>query len=177
MYGAKARAYTKLKQYDQAIEAARRGIAINPSNLLSGYESLGTAYIYTGQFEKSLESCGQAIRLGARDPDCYSISAGAYFAIKQYDQAIEWARRAIAIVSNYPYTHGDIIAALALTGHETEARQALQRFLALPPHADGLRTIAAWKAYQDQRPHSDPAVVEFLNRRIDGLRKAGMPEG
>src|SRR5262249_46600299 len=45
--GAKARAFTKLKQYDQAIESARRAIAINPSNLLSGYESLGLAYFYT----------------------------------------------------------------------------------------------------------------------------------
>jgi hypothetical protein len=41
-----------------------------------------------------------------------------------------------------------------------------------------MRTIAAWKAFQDPRvgPHSDPAVADFQNRRIDGMRKAGMPE-
>ena len=178
MYGGKARAYNELKQYDQAIESARRAIAINPSSPLSGYSALSDAYLLTGQFEKSLEACDQAIRLSPRDPDCYRHKAGAYFAMKQYDQAIEWARRTIAIASDDQWAHADIIAALALTGHEADAREALQRFLALPPDPDRMRTIAAWKAFQDPRvgPHSDPAVVDFQNRQIDGLRKAGMPE-
>jgi tetratricopeptide (TPR) repeat protein len=177
-YGGKARAYNELKQYDQAIESARRAIAINPSSPLSGYSALSLAYFYTGQFEKTLEACDQAIRLSPRDPDCYHQKAGTYFAMKQYDQAIEWGRRAIAIVSNDSWGHADIIAALSLTGHEADAREALQRFLALPPDPDGMRTIAAWKAFQDPRvgPHTHPAVVDFFNRRIDGLRKAGMPE-
>ena len=58
-YGAKARAYNGLKQYDQAIETARRAIAINPSIPYSGYDALGLAYLYTGQFETSLEPCGR----------------------------------------------------------------------------------------------------------------------
>jgi adenylate cyclase len=178
LYGGKARAYNGLRQYDQAIESARWAIAIDPNNRFSGHDALSLAYLYTGRFQKSLESCDQAIRLDPRSPGCYRTNAGTYFAMKQYDQAIEWARRTIAIVSNDSYAHGDIIAALALTGHEADAREALQRFLALPPDPDGMRTIAAWKAYQDPRvgPHSDPAVVDFFDRRIEGLRKAGMPE-
>ena len=39
-----------------------------------------------------------------------------------------------------------LIAALALTGHDAEAREALQRYLALPSTGP-LKTIAAWKAY------------------------------
>jgi hypothetical protein len=41
-----------------------------------------------------------------------------------------------------------------------------------------MRTIAAWKAYQNSRggPYPDLAVVDFFDRRIGGLRKAGMPE-
>ena len=116
--------------------------------------------------------------LDPRAPGCYRTNAGTYFALKQYDQAIEWARRTIAIVSNDSFAHGDILAALAMTGREADAHEALKRFLALPPDAAGMRTIAAWKAYQDPRvgPHSDPAVVDFFDRRIEGLRKAGMPE-
>jgi tetratricopeptide (TPR) repeat protein len=177
-HAGKALAYNGLKQFDQAIESARRAIAINPSSPYSGYDALGVAYVYTGQFEKSLESCDTAIRLRPSDPGCYRTKAGAYFAMKQYDQAIEWARRTITIVSNDSFAHADILAALALTGHEAEAREALQHFLALPPDAVGMRTIAAWKAYQDPRvgPHSNPAVVDFFDRRIEGLRKAGLPE-
>src|SRR5262249_176768 len=53
LYTCKALAYNELGQYDQAIEWGRRSIASNPSS--GGYETLGRAYVETGQFEKSLE--------------------------------------------------------------------------------------------------------------------------
>ena len=72
--------------------------------------------------------------------------------------------------------HKDLIAALALSGRDTEAREALQRYLALPPA--GQRTIAAWAAFKVQvtGPQTDPRYLEMWDRMIEGLRKAGMPE-
>ena len=71
----------------------------------------------------------------------------ANFGLKNYDQAIELARQAIAINPNYvQYIHATLVAALALAGHDAEAREALQRYLALPSTGP-LKTIAAWKAY------------------------------
>ena len=64
------------------------------------------------------------------------------------------------------------MAALALTGHDAEAREALQRYLALPSTGP-LKTIAAWKAHLESQ-HWVPAEVR--ERSYDGLRKAGMPE-
>jgi hypothetical protein len=65
---------------------------------------------------------------------------------------------------------------LALTGHDTEAHDALQRYLALP--VSGPQTIATWKALKASLTdeHSDPRVLEYWDRFIEGLRKAGMPE-
>ncbi len=100
-----------------------------------------------------------------------------YFGLKQYDETIEWTRRAIAIDPNkLPFVHGGLIAALALTGHDAEAHEALQRYLALP--ATALKTIAAWKVYvaQGTYPQTDPRSVEFWGQMIEGLSKAGMPE-
>ena len=77
----------------------------------------------------------------------YGGKASANFGLKHYDQAIEQARQAIAINPNYiPWAHTVLVAALALTGHDAEAREALQRYLALPSTGP-LKTIAAWKAY------------------------------
>jgi hypothetical protein len=64
------------------------------------------------------------------------------------------------------------VAALALTDHDAEAREALQRYLALP--TTGPKTIAACKAHIESQ-HWLPALVS--ERMYDGLRKAGMPEG
>jgi hypothetical protein len=66
----------------------------------------------------------------------------------------------------------NLVAALALTDHDAEAREALQRYLA-PPSTGPLKTIAAWKALLEAE-HWVPAEVS--DRMYDGLRKAGMPE-
>ena len=104
-----------------------------------------------------------------------SSKTSATFALKNYDQAIELARRTIAINPNYvPWAYTYLVAALALTRHDAEAREALQRYLALPS-AGPLKTIAAWKALTEAQ-HGDPRYVEAHERMYDGLRKAGMPE-
>ena len=100
--------------------------------------------------------------------------SAAYFALKQYDQAIEWARRAVVIDPSFS---SDLIAPLALTDHEAEAHETLQRYLALPSSVQP-RTIAAMKAYNDHfvNANSDPRLLEAFDRNIEGLREAGMPE-
>ena len=74
-----------------------------------------------------------------------------------------------------PFAHVVLVAALALTDHDAEAREALQRYLALPSTGP-LKTIAAWKAFKSSlRPARRSALLES-ERTYDGLRKAGMPE-
>ena len=85
-------------------------------------------------------------------------------------------RLAIAVNPNYVhYIHTTLVAALALAGHDAEARDALKRYLALPSTGP-LKTIAALKAYYSPQG-GGPARVEANERVYDGLRKAGMPEG
>jgi Flp pilus assembly protein TadD len=102
----------------------------------------------------------------------------ARYGLKQYDQAIDWARRAITLGPNNPFPHTALTAALALTGHEAEAREALQDYLALPSSAQ-VRSIAALRAYNARfrNANSDPRAFESFERQLGGLRKAGMPEG
>jgi hypothetical protein len=66
------------------------------------------------------------------------------------------------------------VAALALAGHDAEAREALSRYLAVPSTGP-LKTIAAFKAYFSAQG-GNPARIEANERTYDGLRKAGMPE-
>ena len=71
----------------------------------------------------------------------------------------------------------NLIAALALTGREAEAHEALQSYLKSVP--DGPKTIAAWKAAEAASGgvHRAPRYLERIDRIYDGLRKAGVPEG
>jgi adenylate cyclase len=159
---------------DEAIAKHERALALDPA-LVDADATLGFDYLILGQFEKSLEYFDKATRLSPHDPylgPWYAGKAHNYLGLKQYDQAIDWARRSVAINPSYPFAHADLIAALALTGHEADAHEALQRYLALPPSGPG--TIAAWKAIKAQ--YTNPRYLEYWDRTIEGLRKAGMPE-
>jgi adenylate cyclase len=164
-------------RYQEAVAEHERALALDPSNVNAAAQ-LGFDYQMLGRFDKSLEYFDKAIQASPHDPllaHLYGGKALANFGLKHYDQAIELARQAIAINPNYvQYIHATLVAALALAGHETEAREALQRYLALPSTGP-LKTIAAWKAYYSAQG-GEPPRVEFNERTYDGLRKAGMPE-
>jgi adenylate cyclase len=164
-------------RYQEAVAEHERALALDPSNE-DAAASVGMDYAMLGRFDKSLEYFDQAILGSPHDPSLaywYGGKAWANFGLKNYDQAIDMARQAIAIKPNYnQFSHVFLVAALALTDHEAQAREALQRYLALPSTGPR-KTIAAWKTYWSAQ-RGDPPRVEANERVYDGLRKAGMPE-
>jgi TolB-like protein/cytochrome c-type biogenesis protein CcmH/NrfG len=164
---------------EEAVAERERALVLDPADA-GTLQSLAWDHVYLGHFDKGLELFDRAIRLSPRDPALQYMYLGkswTYFALKQYDQAIEWARGAIVLGTSIPFPHLFLAAALALTGNEAEAREALQQYLALPS-SGRLKTIAAFKEYNARfsNPKSDPRVLESIERQYDGLRKAGMPE-
>jgi adenylate cyclase len=163
---------------EEAIPEDERALALDPSNVNASGE-LGFSYANLGEFDKSLDYLDKAILASPHDPTLrywYGAKAEANFALKRYDQAIESARRSIAINPDYnAFSHAILAAALALTGHDAEAREALTRFLALPSTGP-FKTIAGWKYHFVSEQHVDPRLVDRDERTLAGLRKAGMPE-
>jgi TolB-like protein/Flp pilus assembly protein TadD len=160
---------------DEAVAEFERALALDPS-WADGDVGLGWVYLTLGEFDKSTEYLDKAIRLSPYDrgiPYWYGAKAQADFGVKNYDKAIEQLRQVIAINPNdIPWAHTVLVAALSLTGHDAEAREALKRYLALPS-AGTLKTISAWKAHLESQHWLPSEVTERLN---EGLRKAGMPE-
>jgi adenylate cyclase len=165
-------------RFPEAVAEHERALALDPSNV-TVLAALGWDYGRHGDFDKSVEYFDKAILESPHDPQLvhlYGGKAWANFGVKRYDQAIEWARQAIAVDPNYvQYIHAILVAALALTDHDVEAREALQRYLALSSTGP-LKTIAALKAYFSAQGGGPPRV-EANERVYNGLRKAGMPEG
>jgi adenylate cyclase len=166
-------------RFEEAIAERERTLALDPADL-NAMMSMAWDHLALGRYEKGLEIFDEAIRLSPRSPelkDMYSGKSWAYFGLKQYDQAIDWARQAIAAGPSNPGPYQALAAALALTGHEAEAQEALQRYLALPSNTRA-GTIAALKAYNARFANViiDPRVPDNYGRLYEGLRRAGMPE-
>jgi len=89
-------------------------------------------------------------------------------------EALAMVDRGLSLSPYDPHSLRFRIAVLAVLGRYAEAREAYKRYNALP--GVQLRTIADVRAAVAHDPPHDPIVAAGIERRIEGLRKAGMPE-
>jgi hypothetical protein len=86
-------------------------------------------------------------------------------------EAMDWVRRSLALAPENQLAQLREIALLEILGRDAEAREAYQRYSARP--GTQFRTIADIMA---RGAPSAPALKAVFEQRIEGLRKAGMPE-
>jgi TolB-like protein/Tfp pilus assembly protein PilF len=162
------------KRFEEAIAEADQALALSPS-FVGSYQVLCEANNFQGRPEKCIEYADKAIRLSPRDPllaGFYAEKAWALLMLQQDDQAIEWLRRTLAMAPEISATQALLASALALTGRQAEAREALQRYLSLKDTAS--KTITEFRA-RHRALSDDPKWLAYSDRLIEGLRKAGMP--
>ena len=121
------------------------------------------------QPEAAIEAVERARRLSPFDPYTFNalFIAIAHLAARRFEQAIEWADRALHEQPRMVQTMRVKIVALAHLGRLDEARAELSRVLAIDPKL----TIAGYRAYAHFHA---PEVLELY---VTGLRLAGLPEG
>jgi len=161
------------KRFDEAVAQSERALVLNPS-FVSAYNGLSTAYCFLGQPEKALDYSEKAMRLSPRDPYLYVFQFEKGFALSMLgkdDEALKWMSRSAAAAPDWPLPQAMRASLLALTGHQAEAQDAMQRYLALP--ATTAKTIVQWR---EGVPSKSPVFHAYGARLADGLRKAGMPE-
>ena len=114
------------------------------------------------------------MRLSPPDPYLYVFYAQkglGQIMLRQDEQAVGSLRRAVANNPDFPTPLAYLVAVLALSGRDAEAREGLKRYYSLPHTRT--KTIASWR----KMGISDhPAYLALRERINDGLRRAGMPE-
>lgn len=172
-----AKAWVMMAQgrHEQSILEAEKALVLNPS-AIEGYMAMGVANNFLARADRSLEVTDKAVRLSPRDSFLlvfYGIKSEAFFILRQDDNAIEWARRSLALAPYPdPYTSLILISASALSGQQAQAGEALKAYL-----ADGRaksKTIAQFLT-QQLALANNAGWVTYNERFVDGLRKAGFP--
>ncbi|MGY4283743.1 TolB-like protein/cytochrome c-type biogenesis protein CcmH/NrfG [Bradyrhizobium sp. LM2.7] len=168
---AKARLLVAQKRADEALIEAERALRLNPG-FIPSYLVLCQANLMLGLAKKAIEYARKVKRLSPPDPYLYVFHTQeglAHLMLREDDLAVACLRQAVANNPEFPAASGYLVAALALTGKASEAREQLERYLSLPDAR--IKTVAGWRrmAYSE-----DPAYRALRDRIYEGLREAGM---
>ncbi len=156
----------------QAIGECERAVTLD-RNLAGAHGVIGLAKIFFGRVEETEGHVLEALRLSPRDHLAYTwmMFVGiAKICLGKDEEAVAWLRRSIETNRNNPLAHFHLAAALAQLGRVGDARSAVAAGVALNPTF----TI---RRFRKMARSDDPTVRAQGRRLVEGMRKAGVPEG
>jgi TolB-like protein len=158
----------------QGIAECEQALALD-RNLAAAHAYIGLAKFHLGRDAEIEAHINEAIRLSPRDilaPRWFAIAGLAKTHLNADAEAVVWFRRGLDANPNYSTGYFQLAATLALLGEPDEARAAVQAGLALDPSFTIRRFRDATSAW-----HDNPTSLALRDRKIEGMRLAGVPEG
>ena len=152
------------RRHDAAIAAFERAFALNPNFIDNRF---AFALSCAGEHARAIEVLEANIRLDPFQPVIFSLGAMgmANYMLKRYD-AVRLLRECASRLPNLQACHVFLASAYAQSGQLEEAGAAAAEVLRINPNF----TIERWRCLAVYRNPED------AEHRIDGLRKAGLPE-
>jgi adenylate cyclase len=161
----RASVYRAQRRYGEALAASRRSIELDP-NYADGHVSLASALMSAGRPEEGLAAIRKAIRRNPRHPFQYLRLLGqAYFLLGRYQEAIPELQKVVEANPEFLTGHLWLAATYSQAGQIEEAEWEAGEVLTLLPDF-------SLAAERERAPFANPG----LDRYIEGLRKAGLPE-
>jgi TolB-like protein len=121
------------KDHERGLRLVSEAIELNPNYVLAlNFASL--CFVTAGQFRKSEECNLRALRLSPGAPDAYwsyTNLANIAFYEDRFEEAIDWAQKALAVHDGWIVTWSTLVAANCELGRMDEARNAIARIEAI----------------------------------------------
>ena len=170
---AKSRLYFAKREWKPAIAEAETAISYDRNNALA-HANADFWKMFLGHSEDGFSGVETAFRLNPRDPVNVSWwqfdMCHLHMHLAQWEQAIEWCNKSAAGLPQAWFPLVDLAAANAWAGHEKEAKEAAAQLQKVFPGF----TVQTWAGIHWT---DDPTFNAQYQRIIEGLRKAGVPEG
>ena len=164
--------YQEKRLYAQAIAAKERAVKCEPSNAVA-INSLAGAMIYAGRPEEALVLSRKAMRLSPYPPPYFLSRAGvANYLAGRYEAAITEFQKRFERLPSDAQGHWVVpwlVASYMELGREKEARAEARKLLEKRPNF----SLEVHIKHTKKAPFKDYA---FLDRQIELLRNAGIPE-
>jgi adenylate cyclase len=130
------RIYARLRDYDRAVDAQKRAMALNPSDS-DNYAGLGDALLWSGDVKGAIAALQSADQLDPQlsTQDLFSLGA-AYFVAGEDARAAHVFERAAASNEGLASIHAMLAAIYQDVGRPDDARRALAEMRRLNPFFD-----------------------------------------
>ncbi len=153
------------KEYDKAILSFKKAIKLNP-NAPDPYFNMAVVLNLSGRPQEALAYMDKAIRLNPIPPYYYLQTSGlSYSLLGQYEKAIKVLKKSIKIRPHW-LTYASMAISYSLSGQENNAKSTVKELLKVFPDIS-MEFIIRYSTYKNQ---------DTINRRMEALRKAGVPE-
>lgn len=161
-----ARVYLYQRHFDRAFAALKEAVAISPS-YAHAYAMMGQFAAFAGRHAEARGLIERAIRMNPHVPFWYlHFLAQIEFGEGDYKKAVATWRHVLARNPNWTPARRQMIAALGLLGDADEAAWQVVEL-------ETLGYTVTIEAMRHVAPIPDP---DYLDRFLDGLRKAGVKE-
>ena len=147
-------------------------IALDPNNA-NAHAFIGFLKVFFGRAEDGLAEVETAFRLSPRDPGApwwQFYMCVLHNHLEQWEQAIPRCEKSIAGIPQVFYPYVELAAAYAWAGHDKEAKETVAQLQKVQPGY----TVQTWAG---RHMSDDPTYNAQYQRVVEGLRKAGLPEG
>jgi len=151
------------REHDTAMAEFERAFALNP-NFIDFRFALALGF--AGEHARAIEVLEASIRVDPFEPYAFYPMGRAHYMLKRYGEAVHWLRECASRQPNLQSSHAMLASTYAQLGRLEEARKATAEVLRINPGftIEGYKRLLVYKAPKD------------TEHRIDGMRKAGLPE-
>ena len=152
---------------DASRRMVEQAIGINP-DLAACWQVMGSLSLCAGEHEASIEQLRRALRFNPVGPDSNQIEqtmSAAYLFLERYDEALNWANKALAHAPNWSIALQCAANANAMMGNRAEANELVARYRSLYP------TLSA-RVLTEQYPFQPSDAAKWTA----ALCAAGFPE-
>jgi adenylate cyclase len=152
-------------QWDKAIAAGKRSVALSPNsaNILAIF---AITLKSVGRVDEALSMIEKAIRLNPMPPEWYWHELGTYYRLLgRYDEAIAILKKNLARDSDYLTSMINLTATYSMAGKLDEARVQAKEVLRIMPDFSAEQFMKGF-------PYKDQKIIDDF---IENLCKAGLP--
>jgi adenylate cyclase len=172
VHWAKARLFASKQQWRSALTEVEMAIADDRNNSRA-YADAGYYKMHLGHSQDGLADIETALRLDPHSNQAAEWQTHLCYLrahLAQWEPAIEQCEKAVAAAPWDKPALGALAAAYAWAGYEKEAKESAVKLSARDPNF--LQSVR-----KSMDAHDDPTFKAELARIMEGLRKAGVPEG